>query len=211
MTSCSRKTATITLTAAPGMTTSRGGIGNDIYVWGKGYGNDTIYSFGEYTELGYVNGVDSVVFGDGLTVASFEFTAGVSNNSDLVIRIKETGETLTLTGWFSLVSDKINRFRFADGTVLTAADIDAQGITVRGTEGNDTLQASFGLNMNLYGLGGNDTLRGASMDRPTLRRGRRRRAVRLERRRHPVRGCRRRFALGRQGERHVPVRQGVGQ
>lgn len=142
----------------------RGGIGNDTYVWGKGYGNDTIYSFGEYTELGYINGVDSLVFGEGLTVASFEFTAGVSNNSDLVIRIKETGETLTLTGWFSLMSDKINRFCFADGTVLTAADIDAQGITVRGTEGNDIMQASFGLNMNLYGLGGNDTLRGANMD-----------------------------------------------
>jgi len=141
----------------------RGGIGSDTYVWGKGYGNDTVYSVGEYTELGYLNGVDSLVFGEGLTIQSFEFATGAQSSSDLVIRIRETGEMLTLASWFNW-NDRINRFVFADGAVLTAADIEAQGFTVRGSEGNDTMQASFGLNMNLYGLGGNDTLRGASMN-----------------------------------------------
>ncbi len=142
----------------------QGGVGSDTYVWGKGYGNDTINNYGDWTEYGYLNGTDTLVFGEGLTVASFEFAAGGSYNSDLVIRIRETGETLSLAGWLNVPADRINRFRFADGTELTAADIDAQGLTLRGTEGNDIMQAQYGLNMNLYGLGGNDTLRGANLN-----------------------------------------------
>jgi len=152
------------LDGGPGDDILHGGVGSDTYAWGKGYGNDTICSFGEYTEIGYVNGSDSIVFGDGLALDALEFTTGAQNGADLVIRIRETGETLTLTGWFSAAPDRINRFVFGDGTVLTAADIDAQGLTARGTEGNDTLQAQNGRAMNLFGLGGNDTLRGANMN-----------------------------------------------
>ena len=141
----------------------QGGVGSDTYVWGRGSGNDTIYSHGEYTEYGYVNGADSIVFGEGLTPASLELSTGAVDASDLVIRIRETGETLTLKYWYSAVSDNINRFRFGDGTELTSADIEAMGLTVRGTGGSDTLQAQNGRAMNLYGLGGDDTLRGANM------------------------------------------------
>ena len=142
-----------------------GGSGNDTYVWGMGYGNDTINNYGEYIPgIGYLNGTDTLVFGEGLTLASLDFTRDVQSILDLVIRIRETGETLTLKDWYQVSPDRVDRFRFADGTELTAADIDALGLTLRGTEGNDTLQAQYGWTMNLYGLGGDDTLRGANMN-----------------------------------------------
>ena len=154
--------------------------------------------------------MDSLVFGEGLTVASFEFTRGISNSSDLVIRIKETGETLTLAGWFRCRPDRINRFRFADGTELTAADIEAQGLTVRGTEGNDTLQAQYGLDMNLYGLGGDDTLRGANLNDRLYGGDGNDALFGCARQRHPVAADAGDDSLwGGSGKRHLPVRQGL--
>lgn len=102
----------------------RGCSGSDTYCWGKGYGNDTIDNYGDYTPAGYLNGTDRLVFGEGLTIASFEFSAGGPYASDLVIRIKETGETLTLKDWLDALPDRLNTFRFVDGTELTAADIE---------------------------------------------------------------------------------------
>ena len=140
------------------------GVGNDTYVWGRGYGNDTINNYGEYNYYyGYINGTDSLVFGEGLTVESFELSAGGPYNYDLVIRIRETGETLTLTNWFNW-SDRINRFRFADGTELTAAGIEAQPFTLRGTSGDDTLYTLAYHKGIVEGLAGNDVLHGSTLD-----------------------------------------------
>ena len=142
----------------------QGAGGSDTYVWGKGYGNDTIDNYGEYDNYyGYSNGVDSLVFGEGLTVQSFEFAAGGPFNTDLILRIKETGETLTLTFWFDR-ADRINRFRFADGTEMTAANIEAQAFTRRGTEGDDTLYALAYHKGIVEGLAGNDKLHGSNLD-----------------------------------------------
>jgi|GEM_PF-1166498 len=142
----------------------QGGGGSDIYVWGRGYGSDTINNYGEYNYYyGYMNGTDSLVFGEGLTVESLEFSAGGPYNYNLVIRIRETGETLTLTNWLGW-SDRINSFRFADGTVLTAADIEAQPFTLRGTSGDDTLYTLAYHRGIAEGLAGNDVLHGSNLD-----------------------------------------------
>ncbi len=142
----------------------QGGGGSDVYVWGRGYGNDTIDNYGEYNDYyGYRNGTDSLVFGEGLSVESLEFSAGGPYNYDLVIRNRETGETLKLTNWF-LWSDRINSFRFADGTVLTAADIEAQPFTLRGTNGDDTLYTLAYHRGIVEGLAGNDVLHGSTLD-----------------------------------------------
>ena len=136
---------------------------------------------------------------------------GMSKALDLVIRIRETGETLTLKDWYQVSPDRVDRFRFADGSELTAADIDALGLTLRGTEGNDTLQAQYGWTMNLYGLGGDDTLRGANMNdrlyggggNDTLDGSAGNDTARRRRRR--------RLPSGKRGKRLLPVRQGLRQ
>ena len=67
----------------------------------------------------------------------------------------------------------MDKFRFADGTVLTAADIDgrAEILPLTGTEGNDNFTgvAVQDHNNTIYGLGGNDTLTAAPRERYTLR------------------------------------------
>ena len=60
----------------------------------------------------------------------------------------------------------MDNFRFADGTVLTAADIGgrAEILPITGTEGNDNLTgvAVYDHNNTIYGLGGNDTITGGT-------------------------------------------------
>ena len=66
---------------------------------------------------------------------------GLNEDGDLILRIKDTGETLTVKSWFSAGYYQVDNFRFADGTVLTAADISgrAEILPIMGTEGNDNL------------------------------------------------------------------------
>ena len=57
----------------------------------------------------------------------------------------------------------IERFEFADGTVLTAGEINQPLLTQTGTVGNDTLTGT-GLNDTLVGTGGDDMLQGYGGD-----------------------------------------------
>ncbi len=67
------------------------GYGKDIYVFGKGYGHDVVHPTSYAGEPG-------VVRLKGLTADDVEFLLikGDTYYHDLVIRIKETGETITV-------------------------------------------------------------------------------------------------------------------
>ncbi len=71
-----------------------GGAGNDVYVFGKGYGNDAVYAHDNSSSKR-----DTVRLA-GLTADEVEFMtdrdASSSDHYHLIIRIKETGETLTI-------------------------------------------------------------------------------------------------------------------
>lgn len=82
-----------------------GGNGNDTYVFGKGYGNDTIEDWG---------GSSRVVFQD---VSSNDVTVSNLWDSTLEMTVNSTGDKLTINGY------KWNQdgytFEFADGTTGT--------------------------------------------------------------------------------------------
>lgn len=82
-----------------------GGNGNDTYVFGKGYGNDTIEDWG---------GSSTVVFKD---VSSDDVTVSNLWDSTLVMTVNSTGDTLNINGY------KWNQdgytFEFADGATGT--------------------------------------------------------------------------------------------
>ena len=82
-----------------------GGNGNDTYIFGKGYGNDTIEDWG---------GSSKVVFKD---VSSDDVTVSNLWDSTLEMTVNSTGDKLTINGY------KWNQdgytFEFADGTTGT--------------------------------------------------------------------------------------------
>jgi Ca2+-binding RTX toxin-like protein len=157
-----------------------GGAGNDVYLFNLGDGHDVIY---EYENRVGKNNV--VKLGEGIAVDDIELLAKPTNGnySDLIIRIKSTGETITvLNGMLYNTANSSNYYsiqsiEFADGTVWEWSDISAQPMTVaEGSYNNYGYAASEGgiLHGNsadnkmwgsakadaLYGGAGNDTLLG---------------------------------------------------
>jgi Ca2+-binding RTX toxin-like protein len=156
----------------------KGQQGDDTYVFGIGYGRDVINDDNN-SLVG--NAPDRLVFNAGVAVSDLEFVR--VGYDDLVIRINGTDDEVTIKHHFDSIY-QISSFQFADGTVLSAADvqtiIDNGGsghVTHRGTAaaetiagtglddifdgrgGNDTLQGDWGSDTYLYGVGsGNDTI-----------------------------------------------------
>ncbi|MCX5834445.1 MAG: hypothetical protein NTV99_08035 [Deltaproteobacteria bacterium] len=149
-----------------------GGWGDDTYLYGKGSGSDTIYSYeiervGWYGDTINRNGIDTVQFGEGLAPDSFKYIGEGSNKGgNLVLRNRETGETLKFDKWLNGDYYQVDRFKFADGTELTASEISQRiNIIISGTGGNDNLNYGFdGYKNEIFGLAGNDYLYGRNQD-----------------------------------------------
>lgn len=97
-----------------------------------------------------------VQFTEGITADMLEYR---QNGNDVIITIKVTGETMTLTNLFGGSAYRMDKLVFADGTEWTAAQL-SETVTVQGTADNDTLYGIDGHDDKIYGLGGNDRLYG---------------------------------------------------
>ena len=159
-----------------------GGAGNDTYVFGRGYGHDIAHNTVEKTD-----GERKTIRLAGLNLDEVEFlieTAGITNGirwDNVIIRIKDTGETLTLKGAFKInnntgVHDPENPYsfdaiEFSDGTMLEWSELLQPGvIRWEGTSGNDTFKA-FDIGLSMYGGTGNDILYGGAGDDTYIFRG----------------------------------------
>ena len=143
------------LDGGPGNDTLYGGAGDDTFIYGRGYGNDLIYD-----NASSGGGYDTVEFTEGLTADSFEYLSD-NRTANLILRIKDTGETLTFDRWFYGSAYQLECLRFSDGTTLTPSDIANQGVTITGTENQDSLFGRNGYRYSIYGFAGNDSLNGA--------------------------------------------------
>ncbi len=137
----------------------QGGVGGDVYKFGVGYGYDLVID----TAAGNPNAViDAIEFLPGITPADVRF---VRVNNNLVIEIISSGDQLTIEGQFygtsATVFNRIEEFRFSDGTILDEADI-RQGLTAS-TSGDDYIFA-FDTGETLDGGAGNDRLEGYGGD-----------------------------------------------
>ncbi|MEN6328442.1 MAG: calcium-binding protein [Syntrophomonas sp.] len=132
-----------------------GGTGNDIYFFNLGYGNDTI------SDYDYTNGnMDTVIFGEGILAEDIVLTRNANN---LELSVAGTADKLSIVnGYFdsSYGYYKVEKFQFADGTVLTADDLAARPIYTYGTQSDDILTCSSDVADTMYGYSGNDTLYG---------------------------------------------------
>ncbi|MDR1274802.1 MAG: putative Ig domain-containing protein [Candidatus Accumulibacter sp.] len=142
------------LDGGAGNDTLNGGAGNDTYVFGVGYGNDTVDT---YETTG--GKIDTIKLVD-LAPEDVEFgIVNRSGNLDFQVRIKATNETMTvLNGVNSAVAYQIQKMEFGDGTEWTWAQVLQAGLHGTANAESLTLPGAGGL----YGEGGNDTLSGSN-------------------------------------------------
>ena len=131
--------------------------GNDTYLFGQGDGQDTVID-GDYT----VGNTDTLRFKEGVAPADVRFLRG---GDDLVLAIRDSDDKVTLKHYFQETWNGANgpylieRIAFADGTVLSFADV--QAILFAGSEEAETIVGSRGADV-LAGQGGDDVLLGGA-------------------------------------------------
>ncbi len=157
----------------------QGGEGNDTYVYGKGYGNDTIFDNAGYDKIKFVGFSPS------------DFTVYYpANTHEAILTVNETGETLTIQYFRSHNLRETLVLEFEDGNIMKLDDLNSpflniigredtksliifygnsiakvigSACTVNGSAGNDTIYGGDNNDI-LYGRNGNDYLEGGYGD-----------------------------------------------
>ncbi len=152
--------------ASFGNTIISGGRGNDV-LSGSGGNNSYLYSRGDGTDQiyessgGYGGSAPSrLIFGAGITSDSLRLGLGslkisIGDNPNDVIHVEGFDPSNALT------SAPIAYYVFADGTVLTHAELLQRGFDIQGTAASDTLTGTS-VTDRIYGGAGNDTLSGGA-------------------------------------------------
>ncbi|MFN3629273.1 MAG: calcium-binding protein, partial [Casimicrobiaceae bacterium] len=148
-----------------------GGAGNDLlygesgadtYVFGRGFGHDTIV---DYAESGIQRDTVRLL---GLTPADIRVSADYADN--LVFTIVDTGETLSVPrGGYWWGSNGVGQYVFDDGTVwshddalrATVAAATENDDVIHGSSAGDAISGGAG-NDTLIGNGGNDVIDGGA-------------------------------------------------
>ena len=133
-----------------GTDTLTGGTGDDVYVFGRGYGLDTI------VDVISSGSLDEIVFLQGIAAADVRL---LRSGSDLEIAISGTSDKLVVVGQFS--SKEVEKFAFADGMVWGWLDVQNFILAGLSTIGNDTI-VGFDGDDAIDGLAGSDMLRGGT-------------------------------------------------
>ena len=144
-----------------------GGSGSDIYVFNKGDGNDIIIN--DDSDPG---SHDELRLGEGLNKDELFFQRG-KNNNDLIIGFDSApNDTVTLRDYFDGnglgKSSAIESIKFADGSVLTRAELDkmiefrvaqdSYGIFIRGGDNDDNYPLGGTAGFYVSGGGGDDRI-----------------------------------------------------
>ena len=139
-----------------------GGEGNDRFVFGRGYGQDTIGGFGPDGDFSTTS-VNVVVMGadvlpdDVLVGRAVDPTRSELGHGDLTLGISGTTDQLLVRGFFT--SRTIQQVEFSDGTIWDEQTIKEMTLSLAGTIGNDVLIGSD-LDEVISGSDGDDTLDG---------------------------------------------------
>jgi Ca2+-binding RTX toxin-like protein len=139
-----------TLTGGAGNDTLDGLAGRDRYLFNIGDGQDVVADTGT-TES------NILAFGEGISASTVVFQK-VGNH--LKATVNGT-DSITINNQFSAATRPMDYAVFADGTRLTAADIDQFVLASQATTGNDTV-TGFASNDAISGGQGNDTLNGGA-------------------------------------------------
>ncbi|KGM40739.1 hypothetical protein JY96_13665 [Aquabacterium sp. NJ1] len=148
-----------TLYGAAGRDFMDGGSGADTYLFGLGDGQDTVM-----TGWGDAPGVtDTLRLGSGISLADVD--VNTQNGSDLLVQLRGSSDSVTLSGYFNTSFDRRPLITFADGSSLNGMAVDnlvnAYGLYQGGTPQSETVVGSRGDDQ-LNGMEGDDTLYGGA-------------------------------------------------
>ncbi len=142
------------LDGGPGNDTLEGNTGADVYLFGRGYGQETV---NDYDTSG---SVDTLRFSSDVMPADVEMTRSGNN---MVFKIKGTTDQVTVQNWMTASTYQVEKIEFGDGTFLTAQQVTDSTVDIYGTSGAEVLYGSQAMDR-LWGYGGNDTLYGGAGD-----------------------------------------------
>ncbi|MGO3933648.1 hypothetical protein NP284_35695, partial [Rhodopseudomonas pseudopalustris] len=151
-----------------------GGNENDTYVFGRGYGHDTIR---DNLTMILSGSDDTIRFREGISRGDVRFSK-VGDSNDLQVTIIGTDDVLNVLGQFqvnygliSTKDDRIEFFEFADGAVISWEELICQFNEAAGTSLDDVIYG-FSYEDTLTGRGGDDYLNGGrDNDRYVYNRG----------------------------------------
>lgn len=126
-----------------------GGAGDDRYIFRVGDGMDTII------DSATPGAENEIAFGAGITADSLSLTLG-----SLLIRVGNNGDAIHLEGFDpanAYGAHAVDHFRFADGTVLTYAQLLQRGFDIAGTESGELISGTNTVDR-ITALGGDDTV-----------------------------------------------------
>lgn len=141
------------LSGGGGVDALTGGAGNDQLSGGPG-ADSFMFSLGDGQDVVTEGASDTIVFGAGIGSANVVYALV---DADLLITITGTLDQITVLNF----ANGLNQVgvRYADGTVLTATDLDRLASAIVGTSAGETLSGTTG-DDRIFGMGGNDTLNG---------------------------------------------------
>ena len=159
-----------TLNGGTGNDYLAGGKGDDTYIWGIGYGDDTIDNkiLSHGTRGSIVEGGADKLCVQGISSEDLSWNV---NGNDLIVKNTQTDETLTLKYWFEDELNQLDEVLFENSNSLTNDEINLLAQETNGTRAADSLNGGdviddilrgYDGNDTLYGNGGNDTLDGGT-------------------------------------------------
>lgn len=127
-----------------------GGAGDDVYIFCKGYGQDSVMDS---------DGANMIMFGDGLKAESIK--AYRHNWNDILITFDEMEDTVIIKNY--CISEKARNFIlvFADGTVVSATAQNSPLRTIYGTDGSEYMPSIYTDGITKVGQDGDDQLVGS--------------------------------------------------
>lgn len=134
-----------------------GHVGNDVYLFGRGYGQDSIDDQGDPSDVDTLQLIDGIAPGDVTLRATPDF------GGNAILTINNTADQISLGGFFEFSSLRIDRITFVDGTIwdYNAMLAHTAGVNLTGTEETDYLYGNL-TDDTLSGVGGDDTLSGGA-------------------------------------------------
>jgi Ca2+-binding RTX toxin-like protein len=142
------------LTGGQGNDVLLGGHGNDTYLFSRGDGQDVII------DGGLSAGENMIRFAS--DIASSDVIIERLANGDLLLKIDNGVDQITVQGWYNDPANRIEQIEFGDGYFLTATDLDS--LTVAPIEGTDLAEPLSGTAYNdtILGHGSDDTIDGGA-------------------------------------------------
>jgi Ca2+-binding RTX toxin-like protein len=135
-----------------------GAGGNDAYLYTMGGGDDVVSDYAAVWGT-----FDIVELGAGLLAADLVVARSTTDSADMILSFTGVAGSITIDNQFMNKEWGIDQVKFADGTILTSADLDVHYLATMISEGADTITASY-FSESINGLGGDDVIQGNGGD-----------------------------------------------